>query len=317
MRVSVIVPCRNERTSIGAFLENLAAQNTGDLEWDAWIADGESTDGTRLQIEEFARRDPRIHLISNPKRSAAAGLNQGLARSSGEIVIRMDVHTRYADDYIAQSITALERNGADNAGGPWRASGGSYIQRAIAAAFQSRFCAGGAKSHDVNWAGFVDTVYLGCWRRDTFTRIGGFDESLERNQDDEWNLRLTLAGGTIWQDPRIRSWYTVRPSLRALWKQYFDYGFWKVAVIRKHRRPASWRHLAPGLFLLANVVLLPLKPVLAAALDAPYLAASLVFSLAAAARSGWTLLPALPPVFAVYHFAYGLGFLRGCLKAIR
>ena len=172
-------------------------------------------------------------------------------------------------------------------------------------------------AHDPAYEGEVDTVYLGCWRRDTFTRIGGFDESLERNQDDEWNLRLTLAGGTIWQDPRIRSWYSVRPSLRALWKQYFDYGFWKVAVIRKHGRPASWRHLAPGLFLLANVVLLPLKPVLAAALDAPYLAASLVFSLAAAARSGWTLLPALPPVFAVYHFAYGLGFLRGCLKAIR
>src|SRR6185312_8933161 len=159
MKVSVIVPCRNERPYIGAFLENLAAQNTGNLEWDAWIADGASTDGARQHIEEFARRDPRIHLIANPKRSAAAGLNQALAHSSGEIVIRMDVHTRYADDYIAQSVAALERSGAENAGGPWRAAGGSYIQRAIAAAFQSRFCAGGAKSHDVDWEGFVDTVY--------------------------------------------------------------------------------------------------------------------------------------------------------------
>jgi glycosyltransferase involved in cell wall biosynthesis len=316
MKVSVIVPCRNERAYIGAFLNNLAAQEAGDLEWDTWVADGESTDGSPQQIEEFARRDPRIHLIANPARSAAAGLNRALAQSSGEIVIRMDVHTRYADDYIAQSVAALERSGADNAGGPWRASGGSYIQRAIAAAFQSRFCAGGAKSHNVDWEGFVDSVYLGCWRRETFARIGGFDESLYRNQDDEWNLRLTLAGGKVWQDPRIRSWYTVRPSLRALWKQYFDYGFWKVAVIRKHGRPASWRHLAPGLFLLANV-LLPLKPVIAAVVDAPYLAASLVFSIAAAARSGWSLLPALPAVFAVYHFAYGLGFLWGCLRAIR
>jgi glycosyltransferase involved in cell wall biosynthesis len=317
MKVSVIVPCRNERAYIGAFLENLAAQKTGDLDWDAWIADGESTDGTRQQIEEFARRDSRIHLIANPAGRAAAGLNQALAHSSGEIVIRMDVHTRYAEDYIAQSVAALERSGAENAGGPWRAAGGSYIQRAIAAAFQSRFCAGGAKSHDVDWEGFVDTVYLGCWRRETFARIGGFDESLERNQDDEWNLRLTLAGGKVWQDPHIRSWYTVRPSLRALWKQYFDYGFWKVAVIRKHGRPASWRHLAPGLFLLANVVLFPLKPVIAVSMDAPYIAATIAFSVAAAARSGWTLVPVLPPVFAVYHFAYGLGFLWGCIRAIR
>lgn len=317
MTVSVIVPCRNERACIGAFLENLAAQSTGDLEWDAWIADGESSDGTRQQIEAVARRDPRVHLVANPKRSAAAGLNQALAHSSGEIVIRMDVHTRYAQDYIAQSVAALERSGAANAGGPWRASGGSYIQRVIAAAFQSPFCAGGAKSHDLHWEGFVDTVYLGCWRRETFARLGGFDESLERNQDDEWNLRLTLAGGKVWQDPRIRSWYTVRPSFRALWKQYFDYGFWKVAVIRKHRRPASWRHLAPCLFLLANVVLLPLRPRVAAAIDAPYIAASVVFSVAAAARSGWTLLPTLPAVFAVYHFAYGLGFLWGCLRVTR
>ncbi|HVW07698.1 MAG TPA: glycosyltransferase, partial [Bryobacteraceae bacterium] len=107
MNVSVIVPCRNERLSIGAFLENLAAQKTGGFEWDAWIADGESTDGTSHQIEEFARRDSRIHLIANPGRSAAAGLNRALAESKGEIVIRMDVHTRYADDYIAQSVAAL------------------------------------------------------------------------------------------------------------------------------------------------------------------------------------------------------------------
>jgi glycosyltransferase involved in cell wall biosynthesis len=317
MNVSVIVPCRNEGAYISAFLENLAAQKTGDLAWDVWIADGESADGTRQQIEEFARREPRIHMIGNPKRSAAAGLNRALAHSSGEIVIRMDVHTRYAEDYIAQSVAALERSGADNVGGPWRASGGAYMQRAIAVAFQSRFGAGGAKSRDVDWEGFADTVYLGCWRREIFARVGGFDESLERNQDDEWNLRLTLAGGKVWQDPRVRSWYTVRPSLRALWKQYFDYGFWKVAVIRKHGRPASWRHLAPGLFLLANVALVPLNPAAALAVDAPYIAASVAFSVAAAARSEWGLLPALPLVFAVYHFAYGLGFLWGCLKAIR
>jgi succinoglycan biosynthesis protein ExoA len=313
--ISLIVPCRNERLFIDAFLEGLLAQNTDGFGWDVWIADGMSDDGTRDRIADYAGRDARIHLLDNPARSAAAGLNVALAQSRGEIVMRMDVHTSYADDYIAQCVTTLRDTGADNAGGPWRARGSGYLQRAIAAAFASRFCAGGAKSHDAHYEGLADSVYLGCWRRETLDRIGWFDESLARNQDDEWNLRLIRAGGRVWQNPRIRCWYSVRPSLRALWRQYFDYGYWKVAVMRKHGRAASWRHVAPGLFLLLNIALVAWAPRMVAALDLTYVAVSLISSFAVARRSGWNLLPVLPAVFAVYHFAYGTGFLWGWVKA--
>lgn len=318
--ITVIVPCRNERAHIAAFLDGLRAQKTDGMIWDAWIADGMSDDGTRDRALEHAARDARIHLIDNPGRTAASGLNAALARSAGkaggEIVIRMDVHTSYAGDYIAQCVATLEQTGADNVGGPWRAVGGSYVQRAIAAAFQSRFCAGGARSHDPDYEGPVDSVYLGCWRRETLDRVGWFDQTLARNQDDEWNLRLTRGGGRVWQNPTIRSWYNVRPSLPALARQYFAYGFWKVAVIRKHGKPASWRHLAPGLFLLLNVALIGWAPRMAAVLDVPYAAMSLAFSIIAARRSGWSLLPILPVVFAVYHFSYGAGFLWGCVRTV-
>jgi succinoglycan biosynthesis protein ExoA len=291
------------------------------LDWAAWIADGMSDDGTRERVLEFAARDSRIHLIDNPGHSAAAGLNTALtqsaqsATSADAIVVRMDVHTEYAPEYIARCVETLERTGADNVGGPWRARGGTYVERAIAAAFQSRFCAGGAQSHDPDYEGPVDSVYLGCWRRETLDRIGWFDTSLERNQDDEWNLRLALAGGRVWQNPRIQSWYWVRPSLRALARQYFDYGFWKVAVIRKRGKPASWRHLAPGLFLLMNISLLAWAPRALPMLDAPYVVISVAFSFMTARKCGWILLPVLPIVFGVYHFAYGLGFLWGCVRS--
>ena len=316
MTISVIVPCRNERLHIDALLDSLLAQKTHGLNWEALIADGMSSDGTRDRVLDYSARDSRIHFVENPGLNAASGLNEAIRKSAGEIVIRMDVHTTYADDYLAQCVSTLEYSGADNVGGPWRARGDSYIQRAIAATFQSRFSAGGAPSHDPNFEGYVDSVYLGCWRRETFDRIGLFDTALARNQDDEWNFRLTLAGGRVWQSPHIRSWYNVRPSLRALAKQYFDYGFWKVAVIRKHGRPASWRHLVPGVFLLLNIVLLATEPHIAPLIDVPYLALSLLFSIQAADRSGWELLPALPIVFAVYHFAYGLGFLWGCVRTM-
>ena len=148
-----------------------------------------------------------------------------------------------------------------------------------------------------------------------------------RNQDDELNLRLNRSGGEIWQSPDIVSWYHPRSSLSALFRQYFQYGFWKVAVIRKHRLPASYRHLIPALFILANMMavvlavggiftgsaLLKLAALRVFELDAVYVLVALVFSFLAARRDGWLLFPFLPFVFATYHVAYGLGFLCGVL----
>jgi hypothetical protein len=152
-----------------------------------------------------------------------------------------------------------------------------------------------------------------------FQRIGTFDESLLRNQDDELNLRLTRAGGKIWHSPAIRSSYCPRASLTALFRQYLQYGYWKVAVVKKHGRPASLRHLVPGLFVLA-LILLPLLALrfpqflwVWLILLGSYLLANLGAAVFTAARSGWRFLPALPLVFACYHFGYGVGFLRGVI----
>ncbi len=152
-----------------------------------------------------------------------------------------------------------------------------------------------------------------------------FDENLVRNQDDELNLRLIRSGGRIWQSPGIVSWYTPRAEFSGLFRQYFQYGYWKVAVIRKHRLPGSWRHLVPVAFVLANIFLLTAWASSAAAgsgssvlagrvwlaMAAAYAAANLGASWAAAARAGWATLWYLPAIFTVYHFSWGLGFLAG------
>ena len=324
--VSIIVPCRNEAGAIRAFLESLLAQDLAGLDWEVIIADGMSDDGTRAILEEYSHREPRIRVIDNPGRIVSTGLNAAIAAARGEVILRMDAHSEYECDYVRKCLTVLEETAADNVGGPWIARGKTYIARAIAAAFQSRFSAGTAFGHNANYEGPVDTVYLGCWRKETLLKIGLFDETLVRNQDDELNLRLIRAGRTVWQSPRIRSWYRPRNSLSALFRQYFQYGFWKVAVIRKHRVPASWRHLVPGAFVLANLILplaVPIAWVLGATSfagwlcwgwvvqAAAYAVLLLSASVATAAKSGWDLLPLLPPVFAVYHISYGLGFLAG------
>ena len=325
--VSVIVPCRNEVNTIDSFLNSVLRQDLDGINCEVIIADGMSDDGTRKILQRFVEDHPQIRMISNPSRIVSTGLNSAISAASGDIIIRMDVHTEYKADYIRRCVEALEKTCADNVGGACIAKGRGYVGRAIAAAFHSAFAVGGARWHQPTHRGPVDTVHLGCWRREVLQKIGFFDESLVRNQDDELNLRLVRAGGRIWQSPEIVSWYQPRSSLATLFRQYFQYGFWKVAVIQKHRLPASWRHLVPGTFVLANLVFLGeviLRETahltsffwfttLGAAMDLAYIFAALSFAVTVARRNDWMLLPVLPLIFAIYHLAYGFGFLAGTL----
>ena len=317
MQVSIVIPCRNERDHIEDCLRSVLAQDPPEGRFEVVVADGMSDDGTRAILERLAKEDSRVRLIVNPGRIVSTGLNEAIRAAQGKIIIRLDAHTVYAPDYVKQCVSVLEETGADNVGGPRIAKGHGFLGRAIAAAFQSPFAVGGAKAHDAYYEGALDTVFLGCWPREVFDRVGLFDEELVRNQDDEFNLRLTRAGGKIWQSPRIKSCYWTRASFKNLFQQYKQYGYWKIPVILKHGSPASVRHLIPGLFVL-SLVILPVVSLWSTAMGifwlalmGTYSAANLGASFLTAARSRWDLLPMLPLVFFCLHFAYGYGFLRG------
>jgi glycosyltransferase involved in cell wall biosynthesis len=324
MKISVIVPCRNERRHIREFLDSVLAQKVDpQIEVEILVADGMSNDGTREILREYALQHSNVRTIDNPGRIVSTGLNAAIQAAAGDLIIRMDAHTTYAPDYIRECVRAAAESGADNVGGPWVATGHGLIGRAIAAAFRVPFCTGGGKAHDPAYEGEIDTVYLGCWPRSVFDKAGLFDPELVRNQDDEFNFRLLRAGGKVWQSPSIKSSYTPRASLWALFRQYLQYGFWKVAVMRKHRALASWRHLVPLMFVLANVFLLAVAAIPSGlrsyallawtAMLAIYLSLALVAASGAARRDGWDIFPILPVVFLIYHIAYGLGFLLGLI----
>ena len=320
--VSIIMPCRNERAGIAACVYSILAQEPVDGGFEVIVADGMSDDGTRTILDHLAAEHPEVRVIDNPGRIVSTGLNAGLGIARGSVIIRVDAHTEYAPDYVRQCVAVLQETHADNVGGPWVARGKGLVGEAIARGFHSSFAVGGARGHKSDYEGFVDTVYLGCWPRTVFERIGGFDEELVRNQDDEFNLRLTRAGGKIWQSPRICSWYEPRNSLLTLWRQYQQYGYWKVRVIQKHQLPAAIRHLVPGGFVLA-LLLLPLLASWWSLAGWLWLALVLLYSSCvviaasfAAYSSHWRLLPLFPPVFACYHLAYGWGFVRGVMDFV-
>ena len=323
MIVTVIAPCRNEREHVVAFCDAVAAQVLPPgVDLEVLVADGRSDDGTRDKLLRRAAEDARFRMVDNPGRIVSTGLNRCLAEARGAVIVRMDLHTEYDDDYIAECLAALERSGADNVGGPWCAEGDGGTSDAIAAAFQSRWVAGGARSRDLDHEGRVDTVYLGCWPRATFERYGNFDETLVRNQDDEHNLRIVRGGGKIWQSARIVSRYRPRATLGQLFRQQLQYGYWKPFVMRKHGQAAALRQLVPGAFVAAMALLGVLGLFWPAArsgfvgLGNLYTVYVLMASVAISHGAGWSTLWRLPFVIATTHVAYGLGTLRGWYDAL-
>lgn len=322
-RVSVVVACRNERSSIDRLVRSVLQMDAPDAGFELILADGASDDGTREILARLERElGERITVIENPRRIVSTGLNAAIRVARGQLIIRLDAHAQYGRDYLVQCVRVHDQTGAMNVGGPWRAVGRGVVGRGIAVTFGSRFATGGGRAHRESYEGPVDTVYLGCWDRADLFRLGLFDEELVRNQDDELNLRTVKSGGVIWQSPAIVSEYECRRSLRALAHQYYQYGFWKVRVIQKHRRAASWRHLVPAAALSAGVtlgaaaLLSPLARLVFVASAAVYLSALVLVSGWLAAGTEWRLFPAILACFPCYHLSYAIGFLHGIWRFV-
>jgi glycosyltransferase involved in cell wall biosynthesis len=316
-RVTVIIPVRNEEEYIGGTLKSILNCDYPHSLLEILVVDGMSEDSTREIVEKFKGRYPFIKVLDNPAKIVPVAMNIGIKNATGEIIIRMDAHTEYERDYISKCVEYLEKTKADNVGGPLRPRSKTFLQKAISLAVTSIFGVGNAKFHFDDKEGYVDTVTYGAFRREVFERVGLFDEELVRNQDDELNYRIIKSGGRIYLTPEIKSYYYPRSSLRKLWKQYFEYGYWKVRVIEKHQLPASWRHLVPGTFVMSIFIslLLSLSSVWGIygliLILGSYSLLSLIFSIRIAIKNGLRFLPVLPIVFATLHLSYGFGFIKG------
>lgn len=320
--VTVIMPVRNEGAFIAESLGAVLSQDYPSDRLEVLVADGMSTDGTRRIVDQVVtlREGVSVRVLENRGGIVPTGFNEALRVAKGDIVVRVDGHTVIASEYVRECVAALGRSGADNVGGRMVAVSDGAFGRATSLATSSPFGVGGARFHYSSQEEWVDTVYLGCWRREIFARIGGFDEEMVRNQDDEFNYRLASAGGRILLSPRIRSVYYNRSSVRKLWKQYFQYGYWKVRVMQKHPAQMKLRHFAPACFVLAltaislSSAVAPVARQALGVLVGIYLAASLAASLWAVRGSSWRLLPLMPLAFLTIHLAYGSGFLTGLLQ---
>lgn len=309
--VSVIMPVLNEERHLRDSVRHILQQEyAGDME--VVIALGPSTDRTDEIAAELVREDPRVHTVPNPSGRTPAALNAAIKASRHPIVVRVDGHGMLSPNYIATAVRLLEETGAQNVGGIMHAEGENDWERAVAAAMTSRIGVGNAAFHTGGQAGPAETVYLGVFRREALERQGGYNEEFIRAQDWELNFRIREAGGLIWFSPELRVSYRPRPNIRALAKQYKDYGRWRHVVARYHQGSINLRYLAPPAAvvaltagLLAGAVVTPWG----FAVPAAYLAAITAGSVPAGKGLPVGARLRIPVALATMHMSWGWGFL--------
>jgi succinoglycan biosynthesis protein ExoA len=313
MKLSVVCPVYNEEKHIGPVLAFFVKALPADKE--LLVIDGGSNDRTRSIVEEWSRRHPNILLLDNPGKYVPFALNKAIPRCHGTIIVRLDAHTEYADDYFEKILDTFSRTDADIVGGPMRAKGITAFQKAVAYCTSTPMGVGDSSFHDETAEGYVDSVYLGAWRKNIFDKTGLFDVQMVRNQDDEFHYRAKSLGHKIYLNPEIRSVYYPRNSLSALVSQYFQYGLYKPLVLRKVSSEMKIRHLVPSVFVL-YLLMLPAAVFLAGTMAwIPlwiYLAGCIYFVTNYKAPLNEKL-----NCFVIYpalHLAYGTGFLSGLFR---
>jgi len=309
---------RNEEEHLDRCLASVAAQDYPADRLEVLIYDGASTDRSREIAAGFVAGRGAWELFDNPSRIQAAAWNLGIEQASGDVIGILSGHAQLGPLYVTAAVETLERTGADMVGGPVRAVARNPEGDAIALAISTPFGVGSARFRYTDREEDVDTVFMGICRRETYRKFR-FDEEMVRNQDDELSYRILDHGGRIVCNPRIESSYEPRSSLGALWRQYFQYGFWKVRVMQQHPSQIRRRQLMPPIFMAALIGGLALAPTVSwirrptGLLVGTYTAANLGASVWVS-QSRRDLLPRLPPVFAVLHVAYGVGVLVGMIR---
>jgi glycosyltransferase involved in cell wall biosynthesis len=307
--ISVILPVLNEESHLAGAISSILSQKyLGSIE--IILALGPSRDRTNEIARHISQQESRVILVENPTGRTAAGLNLALRASHNPVVVRVDGHAQIPDDYLALVVEILNATGAVNVGGVMAAIGTTRFERAVAAAMRSPLGVGASRFHTGGKAGAVDTVYLGAFRREALLAIGGFDERFTRAQDWELNFRLRENGGLVYFDPRLHVTYRPRSTVKALAKQYFEYGRWRRVVSRRHIGTINFRYLAPPTALVGITLSLILGITVAPIFYLPtaiYLAFVLLASIRIASSTieFLTLLLVIPTM----HFSWGAGFI--------
>ncbi|MDG4894282.1 glycosyltransferase family 2 protein [Mesorhizobium sp. WSM4976] len=313
--ILIVIPCLNEADHIGGLLGQLrpaAARLGGRIV----VADGGSTDGTQAIVEKIVAKDPRVVLLANPKRLQSAAINLAVARlgEGADYLIRIDAHGGYPDDYCDRLVEEALATGADSVVVSMLTAGTGAVQKAVAAAQNSKLGTGGSKHRHMSEGEWVDHGHHALMHIAAFKHVGGYDESFSHNEDAELDYRLRKAGYRIWMSGRTQMVYYPRSTLKSLYFQYLGYGRGRARNVLKHRMVPKIRQMIP--LLVAPVVLLGLFSFVLWLAAVPFLLWATVclgYGLATAVRQRNASIALAGVSAMVMHFGWSVGFWQQLL----
>ncbi len=322
--LSAIIPCRNERSHIETCVRSLLSQDRPQGGIEVIIVDGLSDDGTREILKALCKEHSELRVVDNPHRITPCAMNVGIRAARGRYIAILGAHCDYASDYLLVCAALLDEHPEVGCvGGPIISVGKSLFGQAVAAAMSHPVGIGNARHRHPDFEGYAEGACFPVFRKEIFETVGLYDERLVRNQDDELNYRFTKQGGKVFLSPRACATYFVRETATSLFRQYFEYGYWRVAVLKKHRVPASFRQIVPPLFMslmVASVVVGLLLPgwwkLMAGVVPVLYGAALLLAGVMRKGATDWRVTIRFPIAAAILHGAYAWGVLQGVLRGV-
>lgn len=319
--ISVVLPVRNEERYIRACVDSIFAQDYPVEKMEVIFVDGCSEDRTVELLQQMQKQHPQIIVLPNPRRTVPYAMNIGIAHSRAEVIVRMDAHAEYAADYIRLSVETLLTQDCDNAGGALTTRGRGFMGNAIAQMLSTPLGVGNSGFRIGAEDGYVDTVPFGCFRRELLNALGGYDERMTRNQDNELNFRIRKNGGKIYLNNSIRLTYYCRDTLRGIMKMGFQNGKWNVITMALVPGSMGVRHFVPLAFVLSTILLALLTAFggslrmlfggLLALEWGAYLLLDAFYAYTIAKEQGMRYLPVEIILYPAFHFAYGFGSLVG------
>jgi glycosyltransferase involved in cell wall biosynthesis len=320
MLISVVVPCRNEVKYISQSIESICNQKGFEGNYEVIVVDGMSEDGTREILSDNLFKFTNLSIINNPQRSTPVARNIGIKNSSGKFICIMDAHSVYDSNYLQNCLELLNNHEEVSCvGGPITSVGENDFGKATAIAMSSVIGIGNAKHRFPDYEGYAEMACFPMFRREVFDKIGYYDESLIRNQDDEFSLRFRLSGGKVFISPRVKSLYYVRNSPRKLFQQYFNYGFWRWIVIKKHKIQISYRQVIPSLFIISVLLFIFVGLVFKSypiifVIPSSYLVIIAAFSFRIALKESFKIGILFYASVVILHFSYGIGVIYSYLR---
>jgi glycosyltransferase involved in cell wall biosynthesis len=314
---SIVIPCRNEIKYIGSVIDAILANTSKEIE--ILVIDGMSDDGTREKLNEIQKTNPKIQVIDNPQRVTPVAFNLGIKNAKGDFVFIVGARHLIESNYIETCIEILNKNPEIGCvGGRVINIYENETSQLISKALASSFAVGAGNFRILKEDSFTDTVGTPVYRKNIFDEIGLFDEELLRNQDDELNFRVLKNGYKILFTVQTSLKYFVRATFAHLSKQFYQYGYWKVYVNKKHRTVTTLRQIVPLLFVLylfLGAICSFFSPIIFAAYACGLVFYFLVsFISAAKISSSFSEFIQIVRTFFILHFSYGRGYLKGIIN---